>query len=96
MSNNKKKLIEIYKKAINKGILPCDGLCATISKTNSLNANLNLDLFEPLREDKIEMKRSCLSVAYWASGVSWESNDKYYTFTPLRQTILAFLIAMEK
>ena len=98
MSNNKKKLIAIYKKALKEKRLPTNGLCATLKEIGlgKDELNSNFSLFVPTYEEETEFIKQGLSYAYWGSGADMDSMDKYDTFTPLRQTILAFLIAMEK
>ena len=96
MSNNKKKLIAIYKKALKEKRLPTIGLCSIFKQLGLNGLDSNFSLFIPTHEEETELINQRLSSAYWGSGADMDSMDKYYTFTPLRQTILAFLIAMEK
>lgn len=83
---NKEKLIKIYNKALEKGYLNYTGLCGSLSSENI--SRDNLFLYSP---NKYFMS------GYWAYGGKSRSSYKIvYEFTPLRQTILAFLIAMEE
>jgi len=83
---NKDKLIKIYNKALESGELSHNGLC-TVLQAHCINID-KLNLFKPNK----------LSLGYWAADLcSIDSyRDRFYKFTPLRQTILAFLIVMEE
>ena len=89
--NQKKILIELYNKFEETGKMKEDGLCATFIHYN-LN-NDNLMLFKPTNKDFYRMLLKDEPRAYWGSE-NWKNNN--YTFTPLRKTILAFVIAMTK
>jgi hypothetical protein len=84
------KYLELYKDWRIGGKIPKEGLCA------SLNFPKRLEMFEPTREDAEKLQKKNMSTAYWGSGMTIYSNDKlrYYSFTPLRQTILLFLAAI--
>lgn len=89
----RQKLERIYRIAYKKKKLNSNGLC------NSLGIKLghNLHLFEPSDSDYMELIRNNLSAVYWGSGLGmFLGGDDCFEFTDLRQTILGFLIAMEK
>lgn len=87
----KKPHLDFYFKCIESGRLPDDndGLCLC-----AIDEDL-FDLFEPNTEDSAQLNAECLSVVYWASGVSIDdSTSKYGGFTSLRQTIVLFMAAI--
>ena len=91
---NKQKLIKLYKECSKTGKLPHHGLCSCL---DYLEINkTKLKLFQPnsVQMNQLQIKgKSCL---FWASDMKFQCNGSHwYKFTPLRQTILAFLIAME-
>ncbi len=85
-------LLDLYTESIIDGVLPCHGLCDSVP---SDNIKL-LKLFQPKREFK--------EADYWAFDGNHRSFwneygglDAYhvmFTFTPLRQTIVLLLAAM--
>ena len=84
----KEKLIQIYNESLKTGVLKRDGLCNTLL-TERISRK-NLKLFKPKYDN-----------LYWGSGIKIKDYSRQsffnirYKFTPLRQTILAFLITME-
>lgn len=91
---NKEKLIKLYNESLKTGELPSNGLCCSL-KELKIKRN-KLYLFEPNFWDEQIIVKEGKSWIYWASDVKKDELFNYYTkFTPLRQTILAFLIAME-
>lgn len=92
--SNKKKLIAIYKAAFKTGRLPFIGLCTTLVK-NEIEID-NLKMFHPTGEDMVKLREKNMAEAFWGSGLHVDNEDRYLKFTTLRQTLLAFLIAMEE
>lgn len=93
----KKELIAIYKEAFEKGELPTDGLCGTLSIQKLSKENINL--FCPTEAEIDELGAQGRSSAFWGCESLLDETSIYQrarTFTTLRQTILGFLIAMEK
>lgn len=83
---NKEKLIRIYNKALKEGYLDYSGLCGTLNSENISREKLYL--YSP---------NKYFRSGFWAYGGRSSNSYKIaYQFTPLRQTILAFLIAMEE
>lgn len=69
--------------------VPCPGLCNSIPPAYIGN----LKLFAPIDYDFMEKQGYCS--VYWGSGIKNASpQDNLFTFTELRQTIMAFLIVM--
>lgn len=92
---NKEKLIKLYNESLKTGELPSNGLCNCLKM---LKIPLkNIQLFEPDLQQKKNLIFEYKSQLYWASDVvkNFQTLNYVREFTPLRQTILAFLIAME-
>lgn len=87
----KKKLIDLYKDWMRVGTLPDQGLCNSIPKKYSKN----IKMFQP-EEDYLEklIDKSVSKYLYWGSGSIKSDKDLKYGFTPLRQTIVLFICAM--
>lgn len=84
------KYMQFYKDCIINKRLKDFGLCS------SLGGDL-LELFKPTEEDEDELANEGLSILYWASGVSSNykyDNKRWFEFTPLRQTIVLFMAAL--
>lgn len=96
MREDKKKLITLMNDCSETGLLPCEGMCATIS---GLSPTLKdkFDLFLPTNEDLYELELKDLSTVYWASLLpSHLSNSvKGLTYTRMRETILCFMLVIE-
>lgn len=92
---NKEKLIELYEECSKTGKLPEIGLCCSLRNYLQISTN-KLLLFYPDKEDFDKIDSKGESWVFWASGLKTENENKFREFTPLRQTILAFLIAMEE
>lgn len=76
------KHLQFYMDCMSNGVMPENGLCRCA--TTNLISDDDLSLyFKPY--DFIE------NLYFWASG---EKNDKQYVFTPLRQTIVLLLAAI--
>lgn len=87
---NKEKLIEIYNKALESGEIERNGLCNCLYSVK--RAKKNIQLFRPTKE----ISKEYFPSVYWGSGYKTDKFNIHREFTPLRQTILAFLIAMEE
>ena len=88
-----KKLIDLYKEWMETGRLDTDGICNSIAGTKYYKY---LDLVEPTDDDLDKFSRN-YSRIYWAYGRSREvgnTEDKYFKFTPLRQTIVLLICAI--
>lgn len=68
---------------------PC-GLCGALPE----RYGISLHIFNPTQYDIEELTSNGKSVTYWGSDASlYDSDDlKVFGFTPLRQTICAFLL----
>lgn len=92
---NKEKLIKLYNESLETGKLPFKGLCVCLLKLD-INRN-NLYLFKPQSNDYFG--DDILIKIFWGYEFNLKENKSLNEitcdFTPLRQTILAFLIAME-
>jgi hypothetical protein len=86
-------LIDFYNKSLESGVIPCTGLCPVFYGTEHM---IMFYALAPTTNDELELSSENLSVLYWASGEPKNTEAKYYNFTPLRQTIVAFMIAMEE
>lgn len=84
--------LDFYKKCMLSGSLPCAGLCNNISWLDFIT----LELFEPTENDRRVLIKENLRVTYWASGAkATDVSDLCLTgFTPLRQTIVLFMAAI--
>ena len=85
------KLKQKYEKWMETGKLPTYGLCNSLMGTEYQNT---LELFIPSSRDSAELYINSLDLTYWASGLAYNDNGNFYTFTPLRQTIVLLILAM--
>jgi len=88
------KHLKFYKTCMKTGMLPIikndgTGLCA--SARHDLITEELLNVFIPTREDELDLHNEGLSIGWWGSGVSPYHKHKQRGFTPLRQTIVAFM-----
>ena len=87
-----KKLIDHYKKWVEKGELNEAGLC------NSIPAEYlkDLRLFTPTDCDFKILRDNGMSTLYWAHGVGiyGPAIKKRFALTPLRETIILLICAM--
>lgn len=94
-----KKHLEFYKTYFTKQRLPDYGLC-TCAKSLLFHLDKDkLDLFRPTEQDIYELRNEGFSSIWWGYGIPYGSKkysyqDRYDLFTPLRQTIVLFLAAM--
>lgn len=72
------------------GKLPNSGLCLCLPKKSKI------DLFYPTIQDMLKLRKEDCSTVFWAHGVPGitKTDSRAYTFTPIRQTIVLFLAAM--
>lgn len=85
-----KKLIELHKQWGKKGGLPATGLCGSIpSKYEN-----TFELLNPTKDDYGKLANKRFSLNWWGSGLNRDDKKKYYTYTPLRQTIVLLICAM--
>lgn len=96
----KKKYLEFYKKHYGKD-MPKAGLCNCLGRLRKYGGprieNKKLMLFRPDWQEKIIMNNEGKDIIFWACGLD-SGLDVYtlaHTFTPLRQTIVLFMAAME-
>lgn len=92
----KKKYLPLYYECMETGRLPLrddlydpNGLCCV----GSVNQK-SLKLFTPTSQDEKQLSLEGLCSSWWASGLSVDSSELGWSFTPLRQTIVLFLAAM--
>lgn len=87
------KHLEFYNQCMETGQLPhmegTSGLCSC-ARNDFISKEL-LDVFRPTDNDETELADEKLSVGWWGSGVSTHDQSKYFGFTELRQTIVAFM-----
>lgn len=69
------------------------GLCNSLPYFKNVKT---LKLFMPSLDDHAILRKQDMSTTYWASGLKYYDNGIYRDFTPLRQTIVAFLIVMNE
>lgn len=80
-----KKLIDLYKEWMETGTLPGDGLCNSVPKE--------------YKSDLRKLEPECY-YTFWAYPLTDQQQldhsyyDMAYSFTPLRQTIVLFICAM--
>ena len=85
---SKTPYLDFYKKYYGKR-MPEDGLC------NSLCYDPNVELFRPSEKEQRALISIGQSDIYWGSEASAKDvDDRMYTFTPLRQTIVLFCAAI--
>jgi hypothetical protein len=92
-----KKHLEFYMRSMEIGEVPNDrhwhtGLCGAADRYYISKSILNM--FCPTSSDIIELHRECLSTGWWGSGLSDLDPNKRFAFTPLRQTIVLFMAAI--
>lgn len=98
--SEKEQLLELYKEFSETGWMDEYGLCTVIEKRESLRkSSKNLQYFEPNKQESKELEKSGCFEAFWGCENyidDYLGYDDYpfKGFTELRQTILAFLIAM--
>lgn len=96
MSKNKKyNYLTFWENCMNTGMLPiASGLCDEAGEcSDNLDPKL-LDLFRPTAYDNKWIVWEGNSLFAWGSGVPEGHQDEWGVFTPLRQTIVLFMAAM--
>lgn len=88
------KYLPLYYKCMETGELPIDGLCNYLIVEGG-----DIQLMYPTCEDFDNLRFEGKPTTYWASYEGYEDDRKtrgirMYGFTPLRQTIVLFLAAM--
>lgn len=84
-------LIEEYENWMETKELPDNGLCGCLKGTEYRDT---LRLFIPSSKDFTELFRNSLDLAYWGSSLAYNDNGRFYSFTPLRQTIVLLILAI--
>ena len=89
-----KKYLSIYELWAPKGkMLPGEtrdtsGLC------DYFNGDPLFELMKPTVKDEEQLRHEGKSTYVWASDVGYEEDGEFFTFNPLRQTIVLFMAAM--
>jgi hypothetical protein len=86
------KHLDFYLKAIKDEQMPYFGLCLCAS--NNLINYETFERFIPTPENEEKLKKEDLNLTYWGSGLSTNDHNRLYAFTPLRQTIVLFMAAI--
>lgn len=83
------KYLKFYKKCVKTGKIPKNGLCECLPQKS-------IDLISPSSEDLVILEEEELLTGYWGSGLRYYNlpHDKAYKFTPLRQTLVLLLAAI--
>lgn len=94
-----KKHLEFYKQCMEAGRLAShefgSSLCAA-ADADLIDKQL-LRIMQPTDRDEFELTAEGYSNGWWGSGVpvcSINTEEKWFGFTPLRQTIVLFMAAM--
>lgn len=87
----RKKYLNYYYRWMKSGKMDQCGLCVKFGERHKF-----LSLFEPTDDDYATLYRNGMSCTYWASETKVVDyyHKRWYTFGPLRQTILLFMAAM--
>jgi hypothetical protein len=83
--------LDFYHKCLDDG-LPYGGLCACAD--HGLIDEYLFELFEPTDDDIIIINSCNLSLWFWGAGLPFGDPGNIGTFTPLRQTIILFMAAL--
>lgn len=93
MAKNKiGKHLQFYMDCMKRGSMPCAGLCGC-ADDKDISEKMFL-LMEPTVEDYIRLNNRNMNTVWWASGIRNRGKDRISTFTPLRQTIVLFMAAL--
>lgn len=87
-----KKHMEFYFACMESGELPDDGLCRCKAVDQ-----IRLAIFEPTLSEKDTLRAERKPVGYWANGEAFlhqTMGEMTRGFTPLRQTIVLFMAAL--
>lgn len=95
MVSRKEKLQKILKHGYETGkMLHGSGLCKALhNESITLDNFKNFSLFEPSHKEFLAVSKSWQPALFWGRE---DFNNDVDEFTPLRETVLGFLIAMEK
>jgi hypothetical protein len=87
--------LQFYMDCMKHGVMPKSGICInTVDCGGPLSQEL-LYLFTPTDDDRIRLAKKGYNTSYWAAGIITMDQDKIYDeFTPLRQTIILFMAAI--
>lgn len=84
------KLIDLHKKWVKDLELPDYGLCHVFSNLPRKYEDRFLE-FSPIFTERVQLRKEGKSELYWASD---NKNYLCYEYTPLRQTIVLLICAM--
>lgn len=89
------KHLDFYERNIEHMIMPDEGLCMCASD-DKISSDILEEYFQPTPEERYDLVTEGLSTFYWGSGISkYNQYDEIaYVFTPLRQTIVLFMAAI--
>lgn len=90
----KKAYLEDYKRFMETGRMDAMGLCSQYDKED--RSDRKLKIMRPDSNDLDNLRRQGLPRRYWGYGfkISPYNTKEFFTFTPLRQTILLFMAAL--
>jgi hypothetical protein len=98
------KHLNFFYKCIQTGRLPennikdkdiaATGLCGAAEA--GFISEKHLGVFNPTPEESKELRIENVSEGWWGSGLHTDHEDKKMGFTPLRQTIVLFMAALNK
>jgi hypothetical protein len=88
----KYRYLPLYEEWMENGSIPGEGLCGSLDK----EGQELLKNFVPTNEDENVLMEDDYSIEYWGSGLKYSDDviEKMYSFTPLRQTIVLLMAAM--
>lgn len=88
------KHLDFYITCIERGKMPTDGLCAAVT-TRRIDME-TFDLFIPTDDDFQQLNKEGKCTSYWAGDLpDFDVSPETFTgFTPLRQTIVLFMAAI--
>jgi hypothetical protein len=95
------EFLNFYKRCMETGVLPANGLCGCADDERF--DRWIFSLIQPTDEDFVGLLKSGMIAVegggYWGSGLSlrnsnYTSNQRVRGFTPLRQTLVLFMAAL--
>lgn len=96
--NKNKKHLAFYTKCMETGKMPMPGLCYVVDdKRYRLDGEISAELLtimSPTAPDLLRLRHDGLSTSFWASGFPNGHQENMCYFTPLRQTVVLFMAAM--
>lgn len=84
-----KKYLPLYYKWMDAKRMPEAGMCNCMDNKDQM-----FILFKPTSKERDRLDKSGFCPVFWASGLLANSDGEFTSFTPLRQTIVLFLAAM--